>query len=356
MKKDLRKYVCVCMCKRDRGKRRGREKSLFVVHDTDLGGPQHASVKAEALLLRVEHGIVLLVGHGRHKRRLVLVGVELVAGRVEAFEAVLLERLHQHGLGHLEAVDEVDKVLVGGLSSTRCIGASFGGRLFERLLRHHGQRAVQVVDAVDKVLGELGNGKVAGRLDLALGALLQVAEVGDRPEVFVLEGCGQWGVQRKSRRGGVRPTFQSTTSLDLVSSSLRSAAASTALRGSPAGSLSFAAAESSAGDSALEASALDASASLLYHRPPTTAADEGCRGRAAAAVILRKGDDAVWGRKGEAVAVVRGTRAARRAALEGAEASWRSILEGEEEDGEEKEEEEREDEEEEEDERKRGWK
>jgi hypothetical protein len=69
---------------------------------------------------------------------------------------------------------------------------------------------------------------------------------------------------------------------------------------------------------------LEASDSLLYHRP--VAMDSGCLDRTAAvAAVLRKGV-AVW-RKGEVAAVARGARAAMRAALEGAEANWRSILE-----------------------------
>lgn len=153
---------------------------LFVVDNADLGGAQDTAVEAEALLLGVEDGVVLLVGHGRHERGLVLVGVELVAVGVEALEAVLLERLDEDVLRHLEAVDQVHKVLVALLA----LGLALG--LGQRLLGDHGQRAVEVVDAVDEVLGEAGNGKVAGGLDLALCALLQVAEVGDRAKEFVL--------------------------------------------------------------------------------------------------------------------------------------------------------------------------
>jgi hypothetical protein len=39
--------------------------------------------------------------------------------------------------------------------------------------------AVEVVDALDEVLGELLNGEITRSLDLARGTVLQVAEVGD---------------------------------------------------------------------------------------------------------------------------------------------------------------------------------
>jgi hypothetical protein len=49
-----------------------------------------------------------------------------------------------------------------------------------------GQGAVQVVDALDEVAGELLQREVFGGLNFALGAVLQVAEVGNGAEVFVL--------------------------------------------------------------------------------------------------------------------------------------------------------------------------
>ena len=104
-----------------------------------------------------------------------LIGVELVANGVEALEAVLGESGHEDGLGHLETLVEVDKVL-GGF---RLLGELLG--------RDGGQGAVEVVDAVNEVLCELLDGKVACSLDFALSAVLEIAEVGDGAEAFVLE-------------------------------------------------------------------------------------------------------------------------------------------------------------------------
>jgi hypothetical protein len=56
----------------------------------------------------------------------------------------------------------------------------------ELLWRNSIQGAVEVVDGLDEVAGESLDGKVFGRGDFALGAVLQVAEVGDGAEVFVL--------------------------------------------------------------------------------------------------------------------------------------------------------------------------
>lgn len=124
----------------------------------------------------MEDGVVVLVGLRSHECSLVLVGVELVTVRIEALETVLGKGLHEDGLGHLEALVEVGEVLevlglVGGI---------------ELLDGDGGERAVEVVDAVDEVLGEALDGEVARGLDLALGAVLEVAEVGDGSETLVL--------------------------------------------------------------------------------------------------------------------------------------------------------------------------
>jgi hypothetical protein len=103
----------------------------------------------------------------------VLVGVELLAldGGVESLHAVLLERLHENGLGHHQTIVEVVKILVAGL---------------QLLSGHVGEGAVEVVNAVHKVFGEALDGEVLGSLHLALGLVLQVAEVGDAVLEFVL--------------------------------------------------------------------------------------------------------------------------------------------------------------------------
>lgn len=145
--------------------------SLFVLDNADLGGTQHTAVQLEALLLNMEDTAILLVGLRRHEGGLVLVGVELVAIGVHALEAVLLEGGHEDGLGHLDALVQRVEVLV---VAAQLLGGD--GR----------QRAVEVVDALDQVLGELLDGEVARRLDLARRAVLKVAEVGDSAQALVL--------------------------------------------------------------------------------------------------------------------------------------------------------------------------
>lgn len=105
-----------------------------------------------------------------------LVGVELDAIRLQSLQAVLGKCLDEDALGHLEALVQVGElleilVLVLGL---------------ELVCGDGRQGAVEVVDAVDEVLGELLDGKVAGGLDLTCRAVLEVAEVGDGAKAFVL--------------------------------------------------------------------------------------------------------------------------------------------------------------------------
>ena len=153
------------------------EERLFVLDDTDLGGAEDAAVELEALLLDVEDGVVLLVGHGGHEGGLVLVGVEDLTLGVDALETVLLEGLEEDVLGHLEALVEVDKVL-------EVLGLLLG---LELLLGNDAQGTVEVIDRFNEVLGELLDGEVLGLLDLAGGALLEVAEVGDGAEALILK-------------------------------------------------------------------------------------------------------------------------------------------------------------------------
>jgi hypothetical protein len=152
---------------------KSRRYDLCVLDNADLGCPQHAAVELETLGLSEEDGAVLLVGLRRHKGRLVLVGVELLAlnGRVEPLHAVSLESLHEHSLGHCEAIVEVVEVLVARLELV-------GGNI--------GERAVEVVHAVHEILGETLNREVLRCLHFALGLVLEVAEVGDAVLELVL--------------------------------------------------------------------------------------------------------------------------------------------------------------------------
>lgn len=151
-------------------------KPLSVLYDADLGGTQNTAVELEALLLDEEDGVVLLAGLGGHEGSLMLVGVELDAVRLQSLQAVLGQCLDEDVLGHLEALVEVGELL-------EILALDLG---LELVCGDGGQGAVEVVDAVDEVLGELLDGKVAGGLDLTCCAVLEVAEVGDGAKAFVL--------------------------------------------------------------------------------------------------------------------------------------------------------------------------
>ena len=198
---------------------------LFVLDDTDLGGAEDAAVELEALLLDVEDGVVLLVGHGGHEGGLMLVGVEDLTIGVDALETVLLEGLEEDVLGHLETLVQVDQVI-------EVLGLLLG---LELLLGNDAQGAVEVVDALNEVLGELLDGEVLGLLDVAGGALLEVAEIGDGAKALVLQRGGilcKWLVHHSCLETCVaaqEPTFHSRASASLASSCfLRAATPSSA--------------------------------------------------------------------------------------------------------------------------------
>lgn len=149
---------------------------LFVLDNADLGGAQHSAVELEALLLNEEDSTVLLVRLRSHESSLLLVGVELLALGAETLEAVLLKGVHEDVLGHLETLVQVGEIL-DALRSVLDL---------ELLLGNHSKSSVEVVNAVDEVLGELLDGEIFGGFDLTGGALLQVAEVGDGAQALVL--------------------------------------------------------------------------------------------------------------------------------------------------------------------------
>ena len=62
----------------------------------------------------------------------------------------------------------------------------FVGFVGEGFGRHGGKGAVQVVDRFEEVRGEFLDRKLARRAYVALGAVLEVAEVGYGAKVFVL--------------------------------------------------------------------------------------------------------------------------------------------------------------------------
>lgn len=101
------------------------------------------------------------------------VGVEHLANRVDLLQSMLLQRAQQNALYHLQPIVEIHELLlVLGVSS-----ALFGNSR---------EGTVEVVDAVNKVFGELLNSVVLGSLLVTLGAVLEVTEVGDGAGEFIL--------------------------------------------------------------------------------------------------------------------------------------------------------------------------
>lgn len=113
----------------------------------------------------MEAGSVFLVWLGCLEDGLVDVGVKLLhlLAWVEALEAVLLQCVEEDGVGHLNAVVQRNQV---GVIRLELLGG------------HGAEGAVQVVDGLDEVAGEALDGEVLCRLGFALGAFLEVAEVG----------------------------------------------------------------------------------------------------------------------------------------------------------------------------------
>jgi hypothetical protein len=109
------------------------EYGLLVLHG--FTHSNDSTIELEALGLAEEDGAVLLVGLGCLESGFMHVGVELVAlgAGVESLEAVLLECVHEDGLGHLETRVEVQEVLVAAI---------------KLLLGHYRKGTVEVVDAV----------------------------------------------------------------------------------------------------------------------------------------------------------------------------------------------------------------
>ena len=121
----------------------------------------------------MKHGPILLIRLRRQERRLVNIRVELLLHWIGPLQAMFIQRLHEYRVGHFQAVVEGLEILIHVRRS-------------ELLRRDGGEGAVEIVDAVDEVLCEALERKVLGGLDFTPRAFLEVAEVGDAAEVFVL--------------------------------------------------------------------------------------------------------------------------------------------------------------------------
>lgn len=121
----------------------------------------------------MEYRTRLLIGHRYLEHGFMSVGVEHLANRVDLLQSMLLQRAQQNALYHLQPIVEIHELLlVLGVSS-----ALFGNSR---------EGTVEVVDAVNKVFGELLNSVVLGSLLVTLGAVLEVTEVGDGAGEFIL--------------------------------------------------------------------------------------------------------------------------------------------------------------------------
>ena len=143
---------------------------------------QGSSVKGESFGLGVHDIAVLHVLGLGHEGSFMQVGVELLGlalggllRRIESLHTVLLERVHEDVLGHLQTSDEFHQFLV------------FPGCRTTELIRWHREEgAVKVVNAFEQVNGEFLNGKVTSAFHVALSALLEVQEVRNGTNIFVL--------------------------------------------------------------------------------------------------------------------------------------------------------------------------
>lgn len=147
--------------------------SLRVLHNANLRRPQHPSIQLEALLLGMEAASIFLIRLGRLEDRLMHIRVEFLSrlAGVESLESMLLQRVDQDAVCHLDSIMQCDEVAVIGLELFGSDGA---------------EGAIQIVDRLDEVSREALDSKIFCGLGFALCAFLEVAEVGDGAEVFVL--------------------------------------------------------------------------------------------------------------------------------------------------------------------------
>lgn len=191
--------------------------------------PDNTSIELETLALDV-HNITVLKGlGGSHKSSLVHVGVELLGltlnllTGVEALKTVLLKCVHENVLGHLQTLNKLQEGLV--LRSLSSI----------ELFRGHGQqRAVKVINTLEKVFSKALDSELASTIHIALSAFLKVAEIGDRAKVLVLQEC-ELVIKMDDRHveSKARFTFNSRTSFFRSEFSLVTGSSSVASAFSP---------------------------------------------------------------------------------------------------------------------------
>ena len=146
---------------------------LFALGDHDQGRAQHAVRDHVALLQHGDHGVGFLVGID-HADGLVLVRVELLAGRIDFVQGVFLEGGNQLLEGQLDA----------------------GLEALHRLFRH-GQGGFQAVLDGQQFAGKLLDGKLVGLGNIFLGAAADVFAfgLGAQPGVVMLGGLPFAGLE-----------------------------------------------------------------------------------------------------------------------------------------------------------------
>ena len=115
-----------------------------------------------------------LAGVGHLEHRLVAVAVELLALGLDALDVVALERRLSWRSVAGDPLDQIAQRLVLG----------------QRLLRHGGQRAREIVGHRQDLLGERGRRIARGILAVALQATARVLDLGQRPQELVLQAGG----------------------------------------------------------------------------------------------------------------------------------------------------------------------
>lgn len=103
--------------------------------------PEDSAVEGETLVLNVHDIAILLALHWRHEQSLMSAWVELLRltiyrlGRVKSDNTVLLEGVHEHALGHLQAGEQLVNILV-----LLCIGS------IDLLWRNGSKGTLQVIN------------------------------------------------------------------------------------------------------------------------------------------------------------------------------------------------------------------
>ncbi|GAO47958.1 hypothetical protein G7K_2152-t1 [Saitoella complicata NRRL Y-17804] len=135
--------------------------------------PQAASVQGEPLRLTVEHSPRLLSRHRNLKQRLMHIRIKLLLQPIKPNQAMPLQRPHHNLLGHLQPRIQIHQLLVA------CgIGTVLDGNGVER--------ALKVIDGFDEVFCEFLDGEVFCGFHVAGCSVLEVTEIGDGAEKFVL--------------------------------------------------------------------------------------------------------------------------------------------------------------------------